>query len=994
MPDSPQEQGELPLFNPPLPSPSETSTDSCAGGSELEFLGWSEPVIQLTVDYLTRDWDTCEPIDLSKTQLIVPTRNAGRRVREALAIRAAEYDTIVFPPLVTTPEYLISPDRLPTGSLDLPVANSRSTHWLWAAVLLKLPLGKFRRAFPVDPVERSLRWACETADDLLQVRRLLVESGHNFASAAETLTAADMEPPRWKELAQIEEIAVEETRRCGFADEASAQLSLPEKSQAPADLSRVILCGISDLRPLAADVLRTWSSQMPVQILVHAPESESPRFDRFGRPAPEAWINSPITIPDPDTTIHRAVSPKEQAELAYSLLSELDQIPATAAIGIPDPDLTTPLQETLSNHGLKGYDPGGRALAGEGIYYLLKQVADTVTTNNFSSFRLLLNCPGFCEAILRDLPETGDTALTPNRLINAIDDLIIRTLPTRLDDAFEAAQRTRGSHCPQLAGAIDWMRKWRNRFREEDFEDTLNDLLSSIYHGRRYSRHNLTQAVLSEVAEAILTLSEELAAISAAFKKKPGPGDRFELLITSLASKRVYPEREPDEVDLQGWLELLWEDAPRLVVSGMNDHAVPEAIVGHAFLPDTARQKLGVQNNDDRFARDAYFLTSLIHSRSAEGRRIDLIFGRESASGDPLRPSRLLFQCSAEELPARTLQLFRDIAPETQPAARSIAFQLKPRPLAKDNRIFQYTSPTALKQYLACPFRFYLNYGLRMSKVEIDKREMDAADFGNLVHHSLEEFARSDEAIGFTERKAIVSFLHEEVDRQLYRQFGSELSTPIVIQRDSARKRLGWWAAIEAEQREAGWQIVSSEDTFGDDHWPFQISGLTVTGRIDRIERHPEHGIRVVDFKTFSPGSSSHRKTVDTYHLAPLKRTESETDFPEWMMVENDEGKLLRWTDLQLPLYVLAMREREPETKITAAYATLGKSEAEVAIDEWQDLDDRLLDEARNCAEGVIEAIRKEQFWPASEDAPPWDDFKDLLQPMAKDAVDPNLLGQ
>jgi hypothetical protein len=112
------------------------------------------------------------------------------------------------------------------------------------------------------------------------------------------------------------------------------------------------------------------------------------------------------------------------------------------------------------------------------------------------------------------------------------------------------------------------------------------------------------------------------------------------------------------------------------------------------------------------------------------------------------------------------------------------------------------------------------------------------------------------------------------------------------------------------------------------------------------------------------------------------------------MLVESGDGKLLRWTDLQLPLYVLAMKERDPKATITAAYATLGKSEAEVAIDQWTDLDEALLDSALACAEGAIQAIRDEHFWPPSEDAPPWDDFKDLLQPAAEDAVDPTGLTQ
>lgn len=42
-------------------------------------------------------------------------------------------------------------------------------------------------------------------------------------------------------------------------------------------------------------------------------------------------------------------------------------------------------------------------------------------------------------------------------------------------------------------------------------------------------------------------------------------------------------ERPAGALDLLGWLELLWEDAPHLVVAGVNDGNVPEATVGDVF---------------------------------------------------------------------------------------------------------------------------------------------------------------------------------------------------------------------------------------------------------------------------------------------------------------------------------------------------------------------------------------------------------------------------
>jgi len=187
---------------------------------------------------------------------------------------------------------------------------------------------------------------------------------------------------------------------------------------------------------------------------------------------------------------------------------------------------------------------------------------------------------------------------------------------------------------------------------------------------------------------------------------------------------------------------------------------------------------------------------------------------------------------------------------------------------------------------------------------------------------------------------------------------------------------------------------VEAEATFGTKEWPFEIGGVTIKGRIDRVERHPELGTRVIDFKTFSPGSGFSRKTVDTYHLAPIKRTENPDDFADWKRVEDETGKPLRWTDLQLPIYCLAMAAEHPNTTIHAAYATLGKSETEIVLDVWETLDDRLLASAKKCAEGAVAAIKAGEFWPPNEDAPPWDDFRELLAPEAGLAVDPTLLSQ
>ena len=93
-------------------------------------------------EHLLTDIDEETILDLSDRLIIVPTRHAGRRLREALALAAGERDAAVFPPLVVTQDYLVAPERVPG---DRPVADRETTRLVWAALLLEIDLERFRR---------------------------------------------------------------------------------------------------------------------------------------------------------------------------------------------------------------------------------------------------------------------------------------------------------------------------------------------------------------------------------------------------------------------------------------------------------------------------------------------------------------------------------------------------------------------------------------------------------------------------------------------------------------------------------------------------------------------------------------------------------------------------------------------------------------------------------------------------------------------------------
>lgn len=1012
MPET-DEQPELPLFDTPAPEPAEAepapdpASESAPGRTSRTFLGWDAPVLESVTAHLAAGRDEGGALDLSDLLVIVPTRHAGRRLRESLALRAARRDAAVIPPLVVTQDFLVASDRVPDGP---PVADRQATRLVWAALLLEIDLGRFRCAFPVDPVERHLGWAMKTADELLAVRNLLAESGLTFAAASDPLRERDMEPLRWKELAELESLAIRRARDLGLRDETLARLDAARSGELPGGITRILAAATPDLRPLGVAALERAAARLPVEVLVHAPASEADRFDAWGRPVPERWLEAGIDIPDPAGAIHDAATPADQAELACELLGrrlgELGNPAAVAAVGVPDPEVIDCLEQSAIRRGWSTHDPAGRPVSNHGIYYLLDQTASLVATRSFEAVPRLLRCPDFGKALVSKLPvpdgEDGEPRpVSTTAFLARVDELRERCLPDQLEDALAAAKRN-FPHRPELAAGLGWIADWMRRFRREDFGAVLVDYLSEIFADRTFTPQETAHGAFSETAAAVLEAEAAFATTRSAFPRggKLQPSERFHLLLELIREKKLHQEREPEDLDLEGWLELLWEDAPHLVVTGMNDHVVPEAIIGHAFLPDSARRALGIPDNDDRFARDAYLLTALVESRRESGERpdagrpcagrIDLVFGRQSEGGDPLRPSRLLFQCPDEELPERTLQFFGGETPASRPLPWTLPWKLQPRPLPDDAKIFRQLSVTQFRGYLTCPFRFYLQHGLRMEEIDPEKSEMDARDFGNLLHDALERFARDPEAAASTEPRVIRAALEREVDAILGQRYGAQLSTPVLIQREAARRRLAWWSEIEAAQRAGGWRILETETPLSPEDTPFTLAGQPISGRIDRIEEHEDGRLRVFDFKTHSIYDSTkyRNKRVDEYHLAPIKRTEDPESFPGWARVENGEGKAARWVDLQIPLYRLALAERFPGREIEAGHIALGPTEAEVVLDPWSGLDEALLESARACAEGVIEAVRGRVFWPPAERLPWSDPFEELLFGEAGESVD------
>ena len=936
------QQSEFDLFSQPS-EPKRNAT--------RHFLGWHRPLLELATEHFTRDWTT-GALDLSRQIVIVPTRNGSRRLRERLAIHTAQKNTGVLPPLILNPDDLLAPpaDANPTASKAEVLAA-------WIETLLEADLPSLPELFPVEPVEANFSWALATAKELVSVQSLLGEGAHNASYAAKVLATHDLEPERWQEFAQLERTTFAKLERQGLQARSTARRQAIDTWQPADGYEKLVLLGLPDPPPALEALLERVSQSFPVEILIHAPEEEGDRFDWLGKPE-DCWNEQHLDIPA--ETVFQCSTPAAQAERACQQMSAHQSPHELVAVGVPDPEVVAPLQKSLTSQDWNSFDPAGTPFGRQGVCHLLRTLRDFANTRLLVTFRDLLRIPGVPESAGSFQVPEGKKTFAPTRILEAFDTFHEQHLCETLPDALAILDQIKTNKAP-IFRSLQWIEHHLKNIDREPLSQALPSFLSEVYQHVPITDEDQFLTVTQ-------TLNRVLSEIDALALRNESGNERFQIFLTLLEEQIIASKRPPKAIDLPGWLELPWEDAPHIILTGCNDGLVPESIQSHPWLPNQARRVLGLRHNDTRQARDSYLMASLIASRK-EGGQLDILFGRVNGQNDPLRPSRLLLATPPEELPERVKLLFQETESEHVPLPWNLAWQLTPP--APDPERFQKLSVTSFSSYLDCPFRYYLQFGLRMREPDLNRMELNPRDFGTLTHDVLEDFAETSAATSDSE-KEIRECFEDILSTKLALTYGPRLSAPLLIQESSIRQRLNWWAAHEAQHRAEGWTILETETDLAPDEDPFLLGGMLIRGKIDRIETHPDLGLRILDFKT-----KKKPLPVIKAHLRPPKRSENPDGFPSWMLTAL-KGKAMCWTNLQIPLYLLALASRFPKQECVSGYVQLGATKGDVHLDLWQGLDEELLESARECALGVIDSIQKQVFWPPTE-KPHYDNFAALL---------------
>ena len=629
-----------------------------------------------------------------------------------------------------------------------------------------------------------------------------------------------------------------------------------------------------------------------------------------------------------------AATAADEAERIAGYFAAVAPDEALPTLCVADPEMFPELKSAFAAKGMHLHDPSRTKLTASSLGHLVEQLSDLVRTGSYQVFSSFVRGGD----VRRWLCE--NCSLTDEEMIGILVDLDNRQqqlLPEKIDDIAPKTEK-------KLRRVFEFVKV---QLRKKGVRGMLESIFASrVLDAREESSREFAAA--AEAVNAILPYAGEPA------------------LFARLLAEAEY-SLEPDEGEVilaDGWLELPFLETDELVIAGFREGRVPESTVGHPFLPDALRTKLGLADNAARERRDRAIFAEAVVSTP----RLTVSFHALDAKGDVCKPSRLLFETDDDrELLARVQRLY-GIRAGTSPSAasdlpRTWKLQLPVPPVFEP---LVKISPTRLDSYLKCPFTYFLRRKDVLGDKRLDDRaeELASWEYGNLAHDSLEQWGLS-ELKDSDDETVIGDFLEERVDAQLVDRFGTAIPAIVAMQGESVKRRLRHFAAAQARHRREGWRIVTVERKL-----ELQYDGHTrLYGKCDRIDRNERTGEwLVIDYKTWD-------------------RADKAAAF-----VTGRDGTT-EWNSLQLPIYCAMLDALDEDgfaeakrDRISSCYCVLGRTADDVRFTE--PFDGGMVPSAEEKIRELISRIEQGIFWPPGKSAEWRWDYEDWLGPDPEETVD------
>jgi len=284
-------------------------------------------------------------------------------------------------------------------------------------------------------------------------------------------------------------------------------------------------------------------------------------------------------------------------------------------------------------------------------------------------------------------------------------------------------------------------------------------------------------------------------------------------------------------ISIWGLLEARLQRADLMVLGGLNEGVWPGLPQPDPWLAPKVRASVGLPGLEFRIGLAAHDFASALGAPEV------LITRSRRDNRSPTVASRFLLRLDALSggLP-RDLRLERITSILDDPGRPQPVDRPAPSPSAEQRPdSIRVTDVDRLK---SDPFAFYARAILNLKVLEPLDADHTAAWKGTAVHKALEEWLDQDECDPAKLRPRAEQLLRDEAIHPMLRA----LWAPRLLE------AIDWIASLERENRANGRRPIKAE-VVGE----AIVSGVTVHGRADRIDRLSDGGLAIIDYKTGAP---------------------------------------------------------------------------------------------------------------------------------------------
>lgn len=930
------------------------------------FLGWDEPFLPRVVEYFAHLETMVWQWDLSDWILALPTSHAVVQLSRRFRAHAERHHLDLRPPTLVTAGEL--PELLYTG--DRPAAIEFEQTLAWARVLKRQPADRLRPLLPVLPETQALAAWLELSGTLRRLATDLASHGVEFATVRECLEL-EAEQQRWKLLEALHQEYLSELADANLADPYQ-QRDAASRTRKVVTARRIALVGTSDLNESITKVVASVESSPgndSVVCLIAAPENRSELFDRLGRLRAEAFAD--YRLPLEDEHLIAASDVGDQASAAVEIVEQFAKNHAVEqmVIGVTDPSQIPATEIELESVGRSPYRYSGWTLRATAPGRLLDCVSEVLTKPTWRSLAALVR-HGDAHRYLSEQLKLGDSDF-----LVSLDRLLTNHFPVHLADPLPSEAIDKCGDAVQLSeatakwlsvflGADDWSEATHRSRPQRSIAQwctVLQQWLAVVYPQPSEDDPLTEQPAWSLNAAAVAKaneLLERFSTLSGDLDEPVTSSVGLEMISGRLAELQIAAPEQSGQIAIRGWLDLAMDDAPAMVVIGLNHPFVPSAVTSDPFLPGSIRSQLRIGDNERRYARDVYAMQLMLSTR----REVRFIVGKTAADRSPTPPSRLLAATAPADL-ARRVQLLLEGTRDSEPVdslwcTDRDESDLPIATLDVSECPISMMSVTAFKSYLECPYRFYLRHVLRLKPLDDATRELAANQFGDLIHGAVEDFGRSD-AKDEVDEDRIYEALRHYLHRYAARHFGDHVEPAVTLQIRQAERRLRGVAREQARRIAKGWRIYDTEASVSaPDVITVPEGTMGLVGRFDRIDHNEQTGQwAILDYKT-------HGHLPEKKHLKKNRKTGRE-----------------EWVDLQLPLYqwmVPLLKINVPPEEVQLGYFNVSDKDEETKIN-IATFSPELMADAKQLIRDCVRGILRCEFQAADEQVQ-YDDYAMILQ--------------